>query len=177
MRTSQLPRWLMVHMQGWAFIPDKKKTGAPWAMSPWWHRESAEIGRGGVGVRLNCTLAFMLSSIPSHSLRYHPGSHWSTMIEAKNGQETSQCFKCSMCMSLYSKCPPWYRVAELWLCSKRITMYPRWRQASDWVEGISTCNKERRGRRTRLKHRHQQFALSSLTGSGVEADTERYCFG
>lgn len=37
---------------------------------------------------------------------------------------------------------------------------------------IPPCNEERSGRRTQPKHRHQQFALSSLTGSGVEAERE-----
>lgn len=44
-----------------------KKKKMPVAMSPWWHSETTEIARGGDGVCLNCTLAFMVSSAPSQT--------------------------------------------------------------------------------------------------------------
>ena len=118
MPTSQLPRWLMVQMQGRASTPDKK------ARRP----EQCHLGDTGRVQRLageerrSVLIArrpSLFSFAPCHSLRYHPDSHWSAMIEAKSGQETSQCLECSVCVSCTVKHTQ--RDAELCLCPIRIS--------------------------------------------------------
>lgn len=168
MPTSQLPRWLMVQMQGRVSIPDKKVE----------RPEQCHLGdtvrvQRLVGEARECVLIApcpsLFSSALCHSVRYHPGYHWSTMIEAKSGLETSQHFKMHHVRELYSK----YWVAELWLCPIRISNVTTDRDKPRIERTAYPLVMKKGGaRRTRLKHRHQQFALSSLTGSGVEAERE-----
>lgn len=73
----------------------------------------------------------------------------------------------------YSTYTQRYRLAQPRLCPVSISYVTPDKDMLQIEEGISTRNEEMRGRRTRLQHRHWQFALSGLTGSVAETELRR----
>ena len=147
-------------------------------MSPWWHVESAEIGRRRSGSVLIAPRPPLFSFGLCHPPRYQPDSRWFTTTKAKKWAGIIPGLRMRREREPYSMWALRDRGSEMnWLCPMRscyVTLDRDKLQTEDKAYPLVTKKGELGwGKRTWLKHWHQQFASSSLTGSWLEADRGR----
>lgn len=129
-------------------------------MSPWWHSEATATGMGGDGGCLNCTLAFMGSSVLSQTPTDSPREMLHIQRTPPPTTASNKVWGCTVrtLQDFVLLNPP-----TVFNKNRRVTLGGD-KPLTEW--GKSHLERRRQGHR---KRRHLQFALTSPTGSGGTA--------